>query len=213
MRPGCHGFISHIHRRRPPGRPLPAHVRRGNARCSRDRAPVKHVFAVQKQAMGCQGGVTMAGPSPLARASASLSDWIRSSPKVLMVSPSGALDRRDDPGRCAPLCRVQVRSGGLRIGEKRVDRDALPAVEEDHPRAASLAPARRIETQFPDVAGSRNLPARQNSCSLRPGRSGCLVIVQPQDMKREASSRPCGSPRGQTPPPTRRTLWGRGRCF
>ena len=53
-----HGFISHIHHRRPPGsaaacaRPLPAHVRRGNARRSRDRAPVEHVFAVQKQAMG-----------------------------------------------------------------------------------------------------------------------------------------------------------------
>ena len=47
-----HGFISHIHRRRPPGRSLPAHIRRGNARRSRDRAPVEHVFAVQKQAMG-----------------------------------------------------------------------------------------------------------------------------------------------------------------
>ena len=50
-----HGFISahhHHHRRRRPGRPLPAHIRRGNARRSRDRAPVEHVFAVQKQAMG-----------------------------------------------------------------------------------------------------------------------------------------------------------------
>ncbi len=47
-----HGFISHIHCGRRPGRPLPAHIRRGNARRSRDRAPVEHVFAVQKQAMG-----------------------------------------------------------------------------------------------------------------------------------------------------------------
>ncbi len=47
-----HGFISHIHRRRPPGRPLPAHIRRGNDRRSRDRAPVEHVIAAQKQAMG-----------------------------------------------------------------------------------------------------------------------------------------------------------------
>ena len=47
-----HGFISHIHRRRAPGRPLPAHIRRGNATRSRDRALVEHVFAVQKQAMG-----------------------------------------------------------------------------------------------------------------------------------------------------------------
>ena len=43
-----HGFISHIHLRRPPGRPLPAHIRSGNARHSRDRVPVEHVFAVQK---------------------------------------------------------------------------------------------------------------------------------------------------------------------
>ena len=47
-----HGFNSHIHRRRAPGQPLPAHIRRGNARRSRDRAPVEHVFAVQKQALG-----------------------------------------------------------------------------------------------------------------------------------------------------------------
>ena len=47
-----HGFISRIHRRRRPGRPLPAHIRRGNARRPRDRAPVEPVFAVQKQAMG-----------------------------------------------------------------------------------------------------------------------------------------------------------------
>ena len=47
-----HGFISHIHRRRRPGRPLPAPIRRGSTRRSRDRAPVEHVFAVQKQAMG-----------------------------------------------------------------------------------------------------------------------------------------------------------------
>lgn len=47
-----HGFISHNHRRHPPSRPLPVHIRRGNARHSHDHAPVEHVFAVQKQAMG-----------------------------------------------------------------------------------------------------------------------------------------------------------------
>ena len=47
-----HGFNSYIHRRRRPGRPLPAHIRRGNATRSRERAPVEHVFTVQKQAMG-----------------------------------------------------------------------------------------------------------------------------------------------------------------
>ena len=47
-----HGFISHIHRQRRPGRPLPPHIRRGNATRPRDRASVEHVFAVQKQPWG-----------------------------------------------------------------------------------------------------------------------------------------------------------------
>ena len=46
-----HGLIGHIHRRRAPGRPLPAHIRRGNATRSRDRAPLEHVFAARKQAV------------------------------------------------------------------------------------------------------------------------------------------------------------------
>ena len=46
------GCVSHIHHRRRPGKPMPAHIRRGNATRSRHRAPVEHVFAVQKQAMG-----------------------------------------------------------------------------------------------------------------------------------------------------------------
>ncbi|MEM7026499.1 MAG: IS5 family transposase [Pseudomonadota bacterium] len=45
------GLISHIHRRRSPGKPMPPHIRRGNATRSKHRAPVEHVFAVQKQAM------------------------------------------------------------------------------------------------------------------------------------------------------------------
>ena len=45
------GPVGHIHRRRSPGKPMPPHIRRGNATRSRHRAPVKHVFAVQKQAM------------------------------------------------------------------------------------------------------------------------------------------------------------------
>jgi transposase, IS5 family len=47
-----HGFISHVHRRKPKGKPMPAHIRRGNATRSKHRAPIGHVFAVQKQAMG-----------------------------------------------------------------------------------------------------------------------------------------------------------------
>ncbi|MEO0625154.1 MAG: PfkB family carbohydrate kinase [Pseudomonadota bacterium] len=45
------GLVSHIHRRRRPGKPMPPHIRRGNATRPKHRAPVEHVFAVQKQAM------------------------------------------------------------------------------------------------------------------------------------------------------------------
>ena len=46
------GFVSHIHHRKPAGRPMPKHIRRGNATKSKHRAPVEHVFAVQKHMMG-----------------------------------------------------------------------------------------------------------------------------------------------------------------
>ena len=52
MFPERHGLISHIHRRRRRGWPLPAHIHRCNAIRSRKRAPVEHAFAVQKQVMG-----------------------------------------------------------------------------------------------------------------------------------------------------------------
>ncbi|MFZ5617404.1 MAG: IS5 family transposase [Pseudomonadota bacterium] len=47
-----HGLVSHIHRRKPKGRPMPEHVRRGNATKSKVRAFVEHVFADQKHRMG-----------------------------------------------------------------------------------------------------------------------------------------------------------------
>ena len=46
-----HGFTSNVHHRKKPGKPMPEHIRRGNATRSKHRAPVEHVFAVQKQAM------------------------------------------------------------------------------------------------------------------------------------------------------------------
>lgn len=46
------GFVSHVHRRKPAGKPMPKHIRRGNTTKSRHRAPVEHVFAVQKHMMG-----------------------------------------------------------------------------------------------------------------------------------------------------------------
>ena len=47
-----HGLVSNIHRRKPKGRPMPDHVRRGNATKSKVRAFVEHVFADQKHRMG-----------------------------------------------------------------------------------------------------------------------------------------------------------------
>lgn len=47
-----HGLVSHIHRKKPPGKPMPDHIRRGNATRSKVRAFVEHVFADQKHRMG-----------------------------------------------------------------------------------------------------------------------------------------------------------------
>ena len=44
--------VSRIHRRKPRGKPMPDHVRRGNATKSKVRARVEHVFARQKDQMG-----------------------------------------------------------------------------------------------------------------------------------------------------------------
>ncbi|MEM9062077.1 MAG: IS5 family transposase [Pseudomonadota bacterium] len=46
------GFVSHVHHRKPAGRPMPKHIKRGNSTKSKHRAPIEHVFAVQKHMMG-----------------------------------------------------------------------------------------------------------------------------------------------------------------
>ena len=46
-----HGFRSRVHHRKPRGRPMAPHIRRGNASRSKVRAAVEHVFAHQKGAM------------------------------------------------------------------------------------------------------------------------------------------------------------------
>jgi len=46
------GRVSRVHRRKPNGKPMPDHVRRGNATKSKVRARVEHVFAQQKAKMG-----------------------------------------------------------------------------------------------------------------------------------------------------------------
>lgn len=45
------GYFSQIHHRKPRGRSMPENIKRGNHTKSKHRAPVEHVFAVQKQAM------------------------------------------------------------------------------------------------------------------------------------------------------------------
>jgi len=46
------GRVSRIHRRKPPGRPMPRHTARANAAKSSVRARVEHPFAHQKRVMG-----------------------------------------------------------------------------------------------------------------------------------------------------------------
>jgi len=46
------GFVSHIHRKKPPGRPMPVNVARANGAKSKVRSAVEHVFARQKGPMG-----------------------------------------------------------------------------------------------------------------------------------------------------------------
>jgi IS5 family transposase len=46
------GFMSRIHRKKRPGRPLPERMRIANAQKSKVRSVVEHVFAHQKGPMG-----------------------------------------------------------------------------------------------------------------------------------------------------------------
>ena len=48
----AHGMVSRIHRKKPPGRPMPKRTRRANAAKSAVRSKVEHVFAQQKARMG-----------------------------------------------------------------------------------------------------------------------------------------------------------------
>ena len=46
------GFVSHVHRKKPKGRPMPEAIRRANNAKSKIRSRVEHVFAEQKDRMG-----------------------------------------------------------------------------------------------------------------------------------------------------------------
>src|SRR5919202_4594627 len=46
------GFTSRVHRKKPPGRPMPVRTARANGRKSKVRAGIEHVFAEQKRRMG-----------------------------------------------------------------------------------------------------------------------------------------------------------------
>jgi hypothetical protein len=45
------GFASHVHRKKPVGRPMPTPIRRANGRKSAVRAHIEHIFAEQKDRM------------------------------------------------------------------------------------------------------------------------------------------------------------------
>ena len=45
-------LVSHVHRKKPPRRPMPARTARANAKRSAVRAHIEHVFAEQKARMG-----------------------------------------------------------------------------------------------------------------------------------------------------------------
>jgi len=47
-----YGLRSRIHRKKPPGRPMPINVARANSAKSKVRAAIEHVFARQKGPMG-----------------------------------------------------------------------------------------------------------------------------------------------------------------
>jgi hypothetical protein len=46
------GFVSRVHRKKPPGRPMPVRTARANGATSKVRAKIEHVFAEQKSRMG-----------------------------------------------------------------------------------------------------------------------------------------------------------------
>ena len=46
------GLVPQFQRAKPKGKPMPAHIRRGNATRAKVRATVEHVFAAQKRRLG-----------------------------------------------------------------------------------------------------------------------------------------------------------------
>ena len=46
------GFVSRIHRKKPPGRPMSVRTARANGAKSKVRAKIEHIFAEQKSRMG-----------------------------------------------------------------------------------------------------------------------------------------------------------------
>ena len=46
------GFVSRVHRRKPPGKPVPVRTARANGAKSKVRARIEHVWAEQKSRMG-----------------------------------------------------------------------------------------------------------------------------------------------------------------
>ena len=66
-----HGYRSHIHRKKPRGKPMPKHIRRGNVTRSSIRVSVEHVFGHQKGPISirCIGQIRAAGRITMANLS------------------------------------------------------------------------------------------------------------------------------------------------
>jgi transposase, IS5 family len=75
-------FTSHIHQKKPKGRPMPEHTARANAKRSKVRSAVEHVFAGQKHRMGLI--VRTTGPLRL---------WARARVKIGMANLAYNLQR------------------------------------------------------------------------------------------------------------------------
>ena len=101
------GLTPEFQRKKPRGKPMPAHVRRGNARRARIRSLVEHVFAAQKHRLGLV--IRTVG---LARATA----------KLALANLAYNFTRLAEiEGRTAPAGRPEPRPGRATPPERRPD--------------------------------------------------------------------------------------------
>ena len=128
------GWVSRIHRKKPPGRPMPRPIARGNARKSSLRATVEHVFAHQKERMGLRVRTiglararTKIGLANLAYNFQRLvfTNDERLQPESAPMLPGGA----DQPRRTAPSRRQGLHPATSAIGITLLTKPALASAD------------------------------------------------------------------------------------